>query len=970
MADNQPNQEEFLITLNDVKAICKKNQKKIYLIIGFFALIASLYTLTRPVTFTADASFKEKSRANAGSSKSLSEMLVGAAANQENEAASAMKSKDLIASVIRRLGLQANLVEKGTTYGPISNIWRNLWVQYAYLFDWERPVFKVHEPNLIIQGVEYTGDRTINLTLKFVTEDTFIINGPGISDETRWLGAPIIEENFRFTLIHTGQKPLIGSVFNLSLKPLDLLANKMSKSIKIKTDKTDKTLLLLTYKHTTRSHAKKVLDELMAGYQDYLRDEHNKSSQTQLDYLQKRQEESFQKQVELMEAHAIALADDISTTGISDTEKEMEFFLKQQQQYAHKLDAIILEIKRLEHSLKTGTEASSLAVLSGEKSPVHQLLQNAYELKQQRDSLSLALRQHSKSNPNDMEKEFVSQANDFEEICTKSNEIEKVINCLVLNIPADESYSVFRDPQLLVNHWYQKLNQLTSKEEKEKQKEQFLSYLNNLNRLYSVHKNLIEERLAHHYRPQQQFEGITLETAGQLYMTYSKEYDKLEASIRRNNFILNQMDDPNFEVFSLASVLDDSVSREIIKKSSELSLLLRDENNRTHKEHERVRSELEIQKRFLKAHLTQSVDVLKLNSDLYQEKMVGLQNVMVGLIHQNISVLQKQISEYIYSRLENLYQEQELINKHLVELHQRMARIPNKWVWEQIVKRTLTMNQALAEEITRLVEGKNISNHLEVIQSAPVDTAHANILPDSPLLLLYVVLGSIFGTFVGIGIFVTKAIVKGIPVSEENLKIVNQQVAGHLSRSIDKSHLHLMDTDLATLRRLTSFLKEIIDGHSLDEGKTVLVVEGHEVNYVPTLLELLHKKGVKSLVIPLNFDRQEPEENLPGLLQYLQHNHKHPKIIHEQYYHRMSAGGIHRFSPELVTSPAFKTLIDDLNKDYDLIIATTKSEPSSAETEALVTLFDAAIITLRDESVTELKGYFTLDKPIIFVFED
>lgn len=956
---DKKNPEEFLISLADIKHICRRNRKGIYFTITLFTLLASLYTLTKPLSYTAEASFREKSRAQAGG-KGFTDFLTGVSSNQESEAASVMRSKDLISTMIRKLGLQANLIERGTEPSKLGNIWKNLWVEYANLRDWERPVFKEPASNLIIQDLVYTGDRTLNLTLTFVDEEHFIIKGPHIAEAKRSLSEKVVEDEFEFVLIHTGQKPIAGSVFSLSLTPLDLLANKFSKRIKVKLDKTDKTLLLLSYSHPKRSHAKRVVNEIMAAYQEFLKDEHDRAAQIQLEYLQKRQEESYQKQVELMEAHAIALSDDISVTGIADTEKEMEFFLRQQQQYANKLDAVILEIKRLQHSVDTGSEESSLVVLSGDKSPVYQLLQNTYELKQQRDALTLALRQNPKSHSKELESEFIKQANDLEEICAKSHEIEIILDCLSKNEPLDQSFKVFADSQLLIKHWYQKLQQV-SKEELDRQKEQFASYLNNLYRLFSVHQKLIEERIAHHSQPQKQFEGISLETANQLFMAYSKEYDRLEANIKKDAFILNQMNDPEFEICSLASVLDDSVSREIIKRSSELALLLRDDNNRSLKEHERVKSELETQKKFLKAHLEQSVQVIHLNSDLFQEKMVALQNIMVNLIHQSISVMQKQIGDFIASRLEYLYQEQELINKHLTELHQKMARIPNRWVWEQIVKRTLVMNQSLAEEITRMVEGKNISHHLEVIQSAPVDMAYASLLPDSPKIILFLAIGLALGSFASISFFVGRTIVKGIPVSEDNLKLAKQNVAGSISQNVEIKDQPLLDQDLATLRRLTSFMKEQLH-------KTILLNEGPYLDYIPTLLDLLHRKGFKTMLIPLTFNQKETE-SVTGLLHYLYDQRQKPHVIHEEGFDRISPGGVHRFGVELISSPAFKNLLDSFKNDYDFVIATTQFSPSSAEAESLIKLFDAGVITLSQEKITEISFYFNLDKPIIFVFE-
>lgn len=964
-----PQDEEILLSLSDLWHICLKNRKKIIIGMLFFALVGAWFSLTKPLTYTAEATFKEKGKSSSGLNKSFTEMLIGNASAQESEAVSLMKSRRLTNNLVQRLGLQGVLKEKNSSSTLYKTIWNNLRVQYAHLRKRNEPLFQPTVPDISVKGIEYGGLVPISLQISFLSEDTFEVEDQEKrSLGTGKIGIPFDNYASSFTLIRNKEEPLTNRVWTLALDPLEKISHNLSQSFKISTDKNDKTLLLISYSHHDRDHAKQVLDELMAVYQEYLKEENDKAAQVQLDYLKKRQNETFQTQVELMESYALMLADDLSTTGIADTAKEMEFLLTSQQTYNRQLFAIDLEVNRLT-DLKNREQLTNRAILLGnEGTSISAILASLSDLKQQKDSLSLALRQNPQHSREEIALAFEQQIKDYEKVRAMADEMDVIIDNVTKEQPLDKSLIVMQDPHLLINLWSQRLDESKKgkKEEYQKQKQNFISYLFNVARMLEVHKKLLSEKLSHQYNPEIEFQGIDLVSANNLYLEYCRLCSNVEADIRQNAFILEQLKDPQFEIFSLASVLRDEVSMGLLNKASSLALLLRDDHNRSMKEQERTQHELDQQRSFLKGHLEQTDQLLKLRQKLYQEKITSLQAVTLELIHQKISILEKHISDYIDSRIHHLDQERDLINKQLRDIHQKMAHLPHKWVWETIIKQNLATHETIVAEVTKLVEGKNISHHLEMIQSAPLDFALAGVLPNSPRLLLFILFGAGFGGFITAAFFLFEsALYKGVQASKDNLQLSKQHVAGYLTeKSVAEPY---QDADLDTLRRIVAFLETHKKTQSV--RSPVLLLQGSSFDYSASLAKLLTKKGVKTLTLSLSFNQPALEDEQAGLLPYLEGKIAFPKIIQGKEGDRILAGGISRFSTELIGTKAFQELLKQLEKSYDCILAVSNTAPVSADAESLVSLFEAIVVSLKEERLQDLKPYFnsSKEKPITFV---
>lgn len=453
------------------------------------------------------------------------------------------------------------------------------------------------------------------------------------------------------------------------------------------------------------------------------------------------------------------------------------------------------------------------------------------------------------------------------------------------------------------------------------------------------------------------FQGINLQTARELYLTYCKELHQIETSMLQYEHILLQLKDPNFEICSLGTILDDPVSRDMISKASQTALSLKDANNRSNREQDRLKEELLVQKNFLQMHLAQSLQLLTIRYDLVKQKIRDIQHVNLGLIQQQISIMEKHLVDYIISHILSSNQQRDVIVQHQKELHDELKRLPTKWVSEKLIVLEMEANQRMIDEITKLVETKNIGSNLEVVQSAPVDAAIPPLYPNRPFLAFFMFAGAIAGGILTFGGLVIGSIASGLMATPENLIAHGQRVLGtwtsfHREDELSKMH----DNDLAILRRMTTFAQETA------KAKTLLLLKNGLADFTPALAKLLALQGKKALILPLSFEDQVSE----GLLQYLQGAIDQPKIIKEEGYDRIPAGGYSRFAPELIASVRFDQLLDDLRKKYDWILLVSSIEIASPEAVSLIHRFGPAVVEIKYARLEALAPLFRPGTAFVF----
>jgi hypothetical protein len=275
-----------------------------------------------------------------------------------------------------------------------------------------------------------------------------------------------------------------------------------------------------------------------------------------------------------------------------------------------------------------------------------------------------------------------------------------------------------------------------------------------------------------------------------------------------------------------------------------------------------------------------------------------------------------------------------------------MAKLSKKWVAETLIQQHLRVNEKMAEEITKLVESKNIANNLEMIQSAPLDLAYLPLQPKSPKLLFFTLLGGILGAFLSLSGVIASAIRHGVPASKENLELAEVHVAGTISSRKD---------DLDVLRRLSAFFKS-----TFFTNQSLLFLQSKAPNYCRNFATLLKKQGDSVVILSLDFN--EKSEGKEGLLQYIEGKISKPRIMSIDGIDTIAAGGFSPYSYELLQNGMFENLLHDLKRDYKWVIATCSITPDTAEAQGLIRLFDSAIINVHDEKLQDLAPIIDLAK--------
>jgi hypothetical protein len=958
-------EQDYLVTFSDLRMVLRESKRKIIIGGMICACLLALMTLSKPPRYTGEGTFREKSKGDGADSKSLTNLLTGGGGSSaESAALSSMRSRKVIQIPVQELGLQATIkpfspypkiVTKA--YDVLRNIKDNLKIEYALLRDRPRPSIAYKRDDIKVRHIQYNQEIPTELYLTMLNQKDFVINNP----ETKFSARGTFGETFRegdttFVVDANTDENLEGKKYIVAISPLHQVAESISKNIVVEFDRTDKGLIKLRYDHPDRETATNVINGVMQGYRQHLLQEHQKQSQQQIAYLQKRQKEMGSKLKWLLEEHA---------GNLSSTNNNIEFLISTNQSYKKKLLAIELESLHLVKALEEGSSYFERHTAEGEyQGNLHQILSEIRKLRQQNDSIQLALRGFNHEDNPIASAQFDEQMQSMHEIKQYEEEIRYLQVAIVEEMLPIEQLSILSNPKYLVNSWYQKTLQayedyrkcesnekLTKQIEWESCRNHFKEYLSNLQHVLQVLERTMRERLTHQQNPFQEFEGISLETAQQLYVSHSKESSELEAQRAQILFVIEKLDDPNFEISSLSSILQDPVSKEMVAHASSLVLAIKDENNRTNRELERLKQELALQRGFLTMHLRQTVQLLTLKEAVIKEKISSLQSITQELIRQQITILENHLLDYAKSRLESLAHERSVIEQHQSDIQREMASTPGIWASQKLVDQEMEINKRIVQDIASLVESKNISGNIELNQSGPFDLAVTPVYPKSPYLFLFAGLGGFLGSLLTLGYAFTQTVSNGVRATLDNISLSGGFTLGKLSRRfVPGKTEEINDQDLEILRRL-------INHHSVPNGTVkMLLVENNCPDYSMDLARLLRLQGISAVVVPLNFD----EDSSPGLLQYLEGSLTSlPPIENINGVPRVVSGGVSRFAAELTGSQKFKDYIEELSKSYRWVIGVTRSSASGAEAEALLTVFDNVAVTFKGERLNQLYPYLT-----------
>jgi hypothetical protein len=952
MDSNQNKDEMYVVTFSDFLGVIKRHRKNILIIIAACTVLGALFALNRPVKYVIEASFKERGIANdIPVGNNIGVILSKKSSDKQSEARTWFTSYDLLKKLAITLDLNGGIYPKRKPFINFHRVmWNNFKVEYAYYRKRPSPYLKERVRPVYLTDVQYDSELPTILDVTFPSDNEFAITdiyGKKIG-EGRY-GVPFHGEGFSFVVHRDAQFSLEQAIYEISLNSPYRVAKGLKENIAFKNDSLDEELIHLTTLHPDRHRGAQLINSLIALYKIHKVDEQRRVSDEQIAYLEERKSEAQKTLRKAMDEFASEQSKGFETSGFVSTDKALEFLATRQQEYQGRLLSIELENKRLEKVLHEGYVFYDRYSIDGDPSVINQLLHEIRQLKQQADSIKLSLQESPLSFDDDERLAFDRQMGDLEDTEMLIIELRAIDKELANDHLLRPSDSLMNDPRIMLHSWYEKLqdyqqeyewSQLSASDWKNR-KIQFATYINNLIELFEVHEKALRERLANHGDLKEEFKGIDLNLANELFINYNRALNDTETQLVKLQFILDSIQQPKFELNSLTSQLNDSISNDLVAHYSKLLLDLQDDSNRSQKEQERIRNELLRQRKFFEMHIAQSITVHNLTAKLQRNKINSLQKMTLALIQLKISLLDKQLENFITSRISNLNHETLVIEDLLNNVKKEMATIPKKKISEQMMQQRLDQSRDFGREITNLVETKNITNNLEVALSKTVDKAIAPVFPRRANVLLFAVLGMMLGTIGSVFYYCLSEAIKGVTATPENLSEMGLSVSGvYKNQSSDER----------------SVLRRVIQSIVGDVSHEAIAMIGHgSMDVAKGVAKLLSKRGGKAVIVSLSFDGKNSFKSGSCLLDYLEGRCEEPFITKCVDYDLVDSQKVSQFGSELVVSERFSQYLKKVSSHYEWVICVSNSSVATAEGEHMLHLFNRVGVVLHDERVESIK---------------
>ncbi len=956
--EHRPNTDQA-IPISDLTSLLWRNKFKMALFCIFVSLLVAGVAALRPTRYVAEASFHNKGSKPFSGGSNIMSMLSGLSGGSQDATIPLFKSKRIWETVVEKFDLHVKVNEKRIENSRLNNIRANIITEIAYLQGGKHPVFPRQSSALLCHNVSYTGETPITLEVEIAEGGTLSIQSPqNVLVAQGQLNQQIVlgdDGELTFTLSARSGQNLEGRTFILSVAPIGTTAEQLAKRLDVKPDKDGDNILLLTFSYDDRHLVSELTNALMDEYHGYLEGQNKTLAASQLDYLRQRQNESAEDLKRIITDHAVSVSHDFADTGVIESQRELEALLRQKELSKERLLGVDLNLRRLRTIGTSGDHFfESLGTLPNLPPLVSRTISDINTLKLRRDGLQLAMYgapESSQTQLTDRIDTQVSELHNLEQNQFYAQQLKLLLESET-SLPAPESLA--EAVPTLFKLWYTKVWQKDPSTEntpdKERHRSTLVSYLDNYLRSSQVHERLIRERITHQRNPDRELQGVDLESANKLHVSMIVQVHDVEAEIRQTSFVLEQVKDEEFEISSLSGTLKDPVSNDIIKRYSALSMSLKDDTIHSEKEQERIREELSQQRVFLLSHLKQTNQLLHLRKEFLEEKVAALQETMLDLIQQKVSVSAKHLEDYAQAHIDQLEYERGFISSVLEDIDKKLAVLPAYWATEEMIKYQTVVNKSIVEEVSKLVETKNISHNLETVLSGPVDHAVSPILPKRPHLLLFAILGAFLGAAISGGFVLMRGVTRGLPASRDSLQLAGQHVAGALPsrkkqrRFKPESKPHQRDT----LRRLATKLCT-----AGDASKRLLLLTGDGADYSEAFAQQLSHLNGKVLLVRLGDTASESVEL---------------QVTEADGYDVCLVGDTHVDGTDHLLKILTHNKLTHFEERYTWIVVAHQASPASADAEALAAFFTKAAATVHGESLRDLSHLWSYDRQVLLSF--
>ena len=913
---------------NDVKQLYKKKSKALFQIAIVGGLLAGLVIFARGPKYKIEASFKE-SKDRDSNEDLLKNLFTVSSSKDSSEISSYMRSNAVLRPLIENIGLQAVVTQASFPQKLTRRFWETLQAEWGSpLSDMDTFAFK---------QVRYEGEIPFSLGLYFIDKTHFEVRDGKQVVFSGAVGEAVQYKNISFTLTGVPQTLALRKVYPLRIEPWTNRADWIRSHLQIVAAKSTPSIYQLTFPIRDRKKGVEIVNGLMVQFQQYLEVQYQQFADMQLTYLSKRQHELFEQLDGALKEHATYLSRSLGEKGFMNLEQELKVYLNPYLKMVEKSLGIDLELQRLKEGAPLRDESPFAHSLKT-------LFLNIQSLEQERDLLEISLSQSLGNNA------IETPHWELDQVREKKEKMESFLEKVRSPSSITSSFlDITFAPDPMIAAWAKRIQE---SEAALKERGDMVEYLTNSARLLSIREKILQGRFLHKGSIPPEFEGIDLKTSRRLFIDYNRRLDECEATIRHIDTLRGQMLEPSFEVSSLSGVLKDPIGQNLIAQASQISFQLKDQKNRTSKEGERWREDLDLKRNLLGGHLDQLYQMEKTNSVLIREKIGSLQQVSLDCINRQISVIQEQIEGAIIHRSADLLQEKKLLEEKMGEIRTHLVELPQKWHMDNLLQLKSKMSNQMMQAVVGLVESKTIGHQMHRIESKPLDFAIAPYSPTSPRLFLHV----FFGAFLaGFGLFfrdLLRAIQRGFPMDSEKLKTLKFPFSGEISSICDGPAVEsISGTDLEALREISLFAE------ASPQAKLLGVVVGKGPDYSFALAEVVARAGRTVCLLRCDFAENYREEDRPGLLQVLQGEVADFPFRQGKGFTYVSAGGCSPFGLELLRSPLFAEKMGALRSEYDLIILYFRSSLQTATAKAALGFCDKVVVTIRDEPIDLLTPF-------------
>ncbi|NGX55485.1 MAG: hypothetical protein KR126chlam2_01120 [Chlamydiae bacterium] len=347
--------EEFIISLSDLWTAIKRGKKKILIAALLVGALFFYRQIHRPINFTAEGMFK------GGEKKTPSSLIAtllggsGESFSSEDDPKTFLHSYPVLARVVDRLHLQGCLVEAKKPPSRFKNIWDTVRAESIHKIYGaiKRPSSPILSGNVAIpdtlpfpdqkhsvqcQDIRYDQETFTNVSIKFQDEQRFTVSGnQGKILGQGELSAPFVWERGSFTLEKLEERRLSGSLFHLSLIPLEPATKSLEDNLSITSDKKNASLYKISYTHRDRQLATSIVNAVMQEYSNYQHDQGENIISKQLQYLATRQQQTTEELDKIINQHKLSLEKTIGEGGFVTLESELGFIAKTQVEYQSQL---------------------------------------------------------------------------------------------------------------------------------------------------------------------------------------------------------------------------------------------------------------------------------------------------------------------------------------------------------------------------------------------------------------------------------------------------------------------------------------------------------------------------------------------------------------------------------------------------------------------------------------------------------